>query len=332
MEAIKIEDGEIVTAPGLYSNVPIERYHSGTLCDGPSISSSGLRTIFSESEMAYWINSPHNPQRLPQETKQHFSIGKAVHHLVAGEAEFTKHFSVLPDRFPDFKTAAAREWRDLQVSSGLTVLTAKDIDDIRGIAGVLPWQKGIDDCGLKNNALVRDHGVLSGLIEHTFAYRERGVWLLSRPDAVPNSSGDFADLKTTSSVADDDLSRAIGEYRYDMQAALCRMLARSVLGIDVGHFSLVFVMKKPPYAVRVVEIHHEDMDAAEADVRLAILAFERGMNTGKWPGPGGTQEDGRTIRVNGWSRTIANSRHQNLALELEMAGRSAARHQQEHAH
>lgn len=330
MDIRKIEDGEIITENGIYANVPIERYHSGTLCDGPTISSSGLRTIFAESEMAYWVNSPHNPERMPQPEKQHFSIGKAVHHLVAGEADFAKHFAVLPDRFPDFKTAAAREWRDMQVAAGITVLTAKDIEDIRGMAGILPWQKGIDDCGLKNNALVRDHGVLSGLIEHTFAYREKGIWLLSRPDAVPNSSSDFADLKTTTDVSDDALSRTIGEYRYDMQAALCRILARNVLGIDVEHFSLVFVMKKPPYAVRVIEIHHEDIEAAEADVRLAIRAFERGMKTGKWPGPGGTQEDGRTIRIKGWARDVANARHQNLTLELEMAGASAAP-QQEHA-
>ena len=41
-------DGNQITTPGMYSGIPLDSYHRGDICDGASVSSSGLRknTLF----------------------------------------------------------------------------------------------------------------------------------------------------------------------------------------------------------------------------------------------------------------------------------------------
>ena len=48
-----------VSVPGVYA-LSMAEYH-GDLCVGPSISSSGLRTIWSRSPAHYFHASPYNP-------------------------------------------------------------------------------------------------------------------------------------------------------------------------------------------------------------------------------------------------------------------------------
>ena len=47
-------DGGSIGRPGLYENMTLESYHSRDVCDGVSISSSGLRKI-SRSPAHYWV-------------------------------------------------------------------------------------------------------------------------------------------------------------------------------------------------------------------------------------------------------------------------------------
>jgi hypothetical protein len=44
---MKIEEwnGATITSPGVYSDVPLDIYHSQEICDGPSVSSTGLRRV-----------------------------------------------------------------------------------------------------------------------------------------------------------------------------------------------------------------------------------------------------------------------------------------------
>ena len=55
-------DGEKISRPCLVSGLPIDRYHAADICDGPSISSSGLRTIFSKSPAHFWAESALNDE------------------------------------------------------------------------------------------------------------------------------------------------------------------------------------------------------------------------------------------------------------------------------
>jgi hypothetical protein len=318
---IREYSGQVITEPGIYANVPMAKYHSGKLCAGPSISSSGLRKIFSESEMAYWVESPLNPNRLIPKEKEAFILGRATHHLALGEAHFHKQFTIRPETLDGSKWNGNRHvcqnWEAQRQLEGLTILTPGQKEQILGMAGVLPWQANLEDSGLANSRMVQD-GILNGMIEHTIAFQdqETGIWLLSRPDAIPLDSTMNGDLKTTEDVSFSKLEMTISDWRYDMQAALARWALRVVCNIELTNFALVFVMKQPPHAVRVIEIKHGDMDEAEKDLRVAIRAFARGIETGRWPGPGGTQMDAMFVGVTKWARDRANARRAFLEQEL----------------
>jgi hypothetical protein len=106
---------------GLHRIGPIDTYHS-QCCVGPSISSSGLRTLFLKSPAHFWCESNLNPKREEQPTKEAFTLGRAAHHLLLGEDAFSTLFIVRPDRFDSWRTDASKAWRAEQEAAGRTVL------------------------------------------------------------------------------------------------------------------------------------------------------------------------------------------------------------------
>ncbi|WP_051356395.1 PD-(D/E)XK nuclease-like domain-containing protein [Azorhizobium doebereinerae] len=304
IEVRTIAPGKKIAEAGVY-DLPMEDYHAQP-CDGPSVSSSGLRTVFSVSPAHFWAESSLNPNRDEQKDKGHFALGRAAHHLILGEADFRRIFSVRPSEFPDWRTKASQEWKAKQALERKTVLVPADLDLISGMAG-----------SLATHPLVQ-HGILNGEIERSLLWRdpETGIWLKSRPDAIPTDSGDFSDLKTTTSVAPDDIQRTIGDYRYDMQAAVVRRAAREVLGVEMVSFNLVFVEKTAPFCVSVVEIPPADIDMADIDLQVALRTIAHCLETGKWPGPGGTQSDARSIYISDWMRKRNEARRAFLEQEL----------------
>ncbi|MGP9819238.1 PD-(D/E)XK nuclease-like domain-containing protein [Salinarimonas sp. NSM] len=299
--------GEVITEPGVYGSVPMERYHGADLCDGPSVSSSGLRTLFSQSPAHYFATSPLNPNRVERTETQAFSLGRAAHHLLLGEADFARHFAVRPDEWKDWRTNAAKAWRDEQEAAGLTVLKPDDLDAIRGMAA-----------SLAANPLVAA-GILNGAIEQSIVWKDAGtgLWLKVRPDAIPGDGNDVADLKTTTSVAYDALAKTVAEYGYAMQGALIREGFRQVLGRDLETFSLVFVEKTAPWCCRIVTLKTEDLDLGADAIRVALRVFARCLERGEWPGPGGTQGDAEFLEIPEWARNRV--RMQIEALKMEAA-------------
>ena len=201
-------DGKPISRPGIYSGVDMATYHGANLCVGPSISSSGLRTIFSESPMKYWITSPYNPKRLVPPDSRAFILGRACHHLVLGEDDFKRFFVVRPPEYPDEKTGEMKKWTraakfcktwEAEAEAlKLSILTPEELETIKGLAGIQPWQDGLTDSGLLNNAMVRA-GALHGLVEHTVVAqdKETGCWIKARPDVIPLDSTEASDFKTT---------------------------------------------------------------------------------------------------------------------------------------
>jgi hypothetical protein len=322
-------DGEPISAPGIYSGVPMSVYHSADLCVGPSISSSGLRTIFDPAQgpMAFWVYSPLNPHRQEKPDSEAFILGRAAHHLFLGEADFGRHFTVEPETYPDSKTGQlkpwsnnsnfAKEWKEHVASEGLTVLTRKQLEQIKGMAGVLPWQKGLEDSGLANNAVVQA-GALRGLIEHTIIAKdeETGVWLKSRPDVIPTASLEFNDFKTSADVSDEAIRKTLDSFRYDMQADLASVCLEQAIGKPFTSHAFIFASKAVPHATNVAELDAEDLQEAAKDNRTALRTFARCLETGRWPGPAGTRGDAAVIGRSAWNRTRAADRRAYLEREL----------------
>jgi len=310
MEPRILKPQEKITEAGLYANVSMSRYHGPDLCDGWSASSSGLRKIFNASPAHYWSESSYNPHRAERTETSSLILGRAAHHLLLGESHFEREYVIRPDEIDGAPWQGNRKvckaWLAEAALSGKTVLKGDQVDQIKGMSQ-----------SLAAHPLVQA-GILNGLIESTMVYRDldTGIWIKGRPDAMPSDCADFADLKTTTSVTDEDLQRTIFDYGYHMQGAVIGMCAREVLGIEMSSFSLVFVESKPPHCCRVVTLTPADIELGEQQVRVALALFEQGMRTGHWPGPGGTQTDASYISLPPWGEQKIKDRIAQLEREI----------------
>lgn len=298
MEILKIEAGEIISEPGIY-DVPIDWYHC-QCTDGPSISSTGLRKLL-RSPAEFWKTSDLNPHRVEEEDREAFILGRAAHHLILGEKDFAKHFVVRPEEAPDGRAwngnnGSCKQWLETQKRKGMTVLTPKQIETIRGMAGLLPWQAGMTNCGLANTPIVMA-GALSGEIERSLIWKIGDIWLKARPDAIPDD-GDFADLKTTSTGMEDrDLSRVVFERGYHVQGALVGMGAHAVLNRQMTGFHLIFVDTGTVHAVSVRTLAEEDIVLGERQIFAGLKIFEHCLETKVWPGPTARQADAQRLSL-----------------------------------
>ena len=300
MKSIRWE-GETITKPGLYENIPIEIYHAGHICDGPSISSSGLRTIFNESPAHFFAQWRGNPLAEEQEERRHFIVGRAAHHLHLGQADFSSLFIVEPEEYEgdggeikkwNNNARDCKIWHKRQRDAGKSVLKIKEAEQIVGMAAEL-----------SRNPIVA-HGALAGLVERSIFWKDQktGIWLKSRPDAIPGDSGDFVDYKTTESVEWTHLVRSIGDFGYHQQGALIRQAAREVLDIKSPSFTLVFQEKKKPHCVRVVTLKDSDLDRGDKQNRIALDTFAACLKANHWPGPGGEREDAEYIELSEYAK------------------------------
>lgn len=280
---------QLIRNPGVYG-LSLADYH-GQPCDGPSISSSGLRRIIKESPAHYWAHSSLNPDRVEDDETQALLLGRAAHHLLLGEDDFSTLFIARPDRFDSWRTKEAKAWKEGQEADGRTVLLSGQLEQIRGMAR-----------SLAKHPLIQA-GILNGEIEQSLIWKDKDtdIWCKARPDAVPNDSGDFADLKTTPSVRDEALQRTIAEFAYQQQGALICDGYTAITGNKATSFSLVFVEKEPPHCVRVVTLKDDDLARGERQNNAALKIVKRCLESGEWPGPG--RADAEFISLPPWEQS-----------------------------
>ena len=297
-------DGQRISRPGIYARIPLDDYHRGDICDGPSISSSGLRALWSKSPAHFWDASPLNPMRCEPEDKKQFIIGRAAHHLVCGEVGFSDHYIIRPEKAPDGRdwhgaNKSCIKWLADQKAARLTVLTPDDAEAIRGMA-----------ISLGKNRLMQN-GILSGLVERSIFWRDKktGVWLKVRPDVISTDSGDYADLKTTPSVLYRDTQRSLDDFGYCQQGALV-LEGATELDLPINTFSLVWVEKKRPYCVRVQTLIDEDIARGAKMNRFCIDTFQACFIAKHWPGPGDDRADAEYIQLSDHARKRIDDRLQ----------------------
>ncbi len=297
--------GGVIRAPGIYVGLPIDRYH--TQCtDGPSISSSGLRTIWSESPAHFWAHSSLNPNRIEPKDNPAFNVGRLAHKLlIEGREGLEKDFAIRPDVWSDWRTKEARVWKDQQILAGKTVVTEEDLAAVTGMAE-----------SLARHPLVKA-GILDGRVERSLIWKDRetGIWLKARPDVIPNGSGLVADLKTTTSVRTDALERSLGDYGYHVQAALVGMGLKATLAVDMEEFALVWVEKTAPWCVRVTTLSGADIERGQMQVRAALRTFADCLKSGRWPGPGGDRQDGEYLTLPAWAAKRIDTELELIAAE-----------------
>lgn len=315
-------DGKPIARPGAYSGVSMAAYH-GRLCEGDSASRSQLWKLIDKSPAHLWIGHYSNPDREPEAPNDAKRFGRAAHHLLLGEADFHDTFALQPEVYPegaDFPAMIGNEkpwhngakwcraWRAQEEGAGREIITAKELETVRRMAG-----------GLNAHPMVRA-GILNGFIETAIVARHpaTGVWLKIKPDALPTDGPDVADLKTIADISDEGIEKAIGDSGLFMQGALTRMVY-NLLGLPFASFSCVFAEKSAPYCVRVKTLTDGDLDLGTQAVETALRVYAHCLKSGvAWPGPGGSQTDAEYAQMTSWKRGQIERRIATLEKEMTL--------------
>ncbi|MCC5777892.1 PD-(D/E)XK nuclease-like domain-containing protein [Nitratireductor sp. B36] len=292
-------DGKTITEPGVYSGITLDQYHQKRdLLDGPSISKSALKWLlpaYGGSPKAFWGRWAWNPDHVRQNSTKAMDFGKAAHALLLGDEVFSAKFAVRPEKAPDGRNwnannSSCAAWMDEH--KHLTVITSDQIERIKRIA---------EDA--QNYPLIQ-MGVLNGRVERSMFWKdeETGIWLRSRPDAMPNADGVFADLKTASKFDEDFLERQIFDAGYFLQAAMTRMICRS-LGIPFETFVLVYVLNDDVPDTAHVEISAHDIDRGERVIRWCLNTIRHCLDADNWPGARPFAGGERHIQMKPWAKS-----------------------------
>jgi hypothetical protein len=273
-----------IAAPGIYGGVAIEDYHSAEFCGAAhAVSSSDLRTCWAYSPRHMFHKWRCNPNRAQDNATKPMILGRATHHLLLGEAHFKTLFVGQPDKVRSEKDGIVpwnnnrtecKEWNEEQRKAGRTILKDGELEAIVGIGrSIAAWPAAMD--------------LLRGEVECSMVARdpETGLLLLARPDAIPTTSGDFADLKTIADISDYGIATAIGSNGYHQQGALVWECCE-LLGMEFTSFNLVFVESKPPHCVRIIVVDEDDLTRGRLQNRHALRQIRHGIDHRDWPMPG----------------------------------------------
>jgi hypothetical protein len=275
----------IISEAGAYPDIPNSDYHrNAELLPGPSLSSSGCKTLLKQSPFHFWFNSPLNPDRPPEDDKPHFAFGRAAHDYILLPDTFSDEYMILSEDFSWAKTRAcadeieaANAWK----ATGRTVLTHDQALAVEA-AGE----------SLKANPLAVS-ALTNGETEVTLAHQdeETGVWLRARPDFLPNTVKSLrevrivADLKFMAGThcSPGGFSRQLGNFGYHISAAFYFDAIKAVYGDEPTHWLHIVVEREPPYTVSLYELPLEDIQRGRYEKREGVRKFADCLESGRWP-------------------------------------------------
>ncbi|MEU8839993.1 PD-(D/E)XK nuclease-like domain-containing protein [Streptomyces roseus] len=272
----------VLLAPAIVDGLPAEDYHA----DRDSVSSSGLRKLLAPgcpAQFKYDLDHPQPP-------KKEFDLGHAAHLLVLGEGP---ELEVID--FPDWKTKAARELKELAYAEGKVPLLAKDHDMVQAMA-----------------AAIRQHPIAGGLFTPGTGIAERSIFFTDpatgvrcrvRPDWLKQLPGMnlCVDYKTCADANPEAVSRAIRDRAYHQQDALYTDGIDAAMPADDGtRFIFVFQSKTAPYLITVRELDQQSRDIGRARNDRALRIYADCTTTGEWPDWTGPVTEIPTISMPTW--------------------------------
>jgi hypothetical protein len=277
--------GPIITAKGAYPDIPASEYHGNPrLLPGPSLSASGAKLLLEKSPAHFYHQSALNPDRKESDAA-HFAVGRAAHDLILLGGDWERNYHITPPGFSRAKTVAMAEEiaaADYAASKGKTIIRHEDMELVKRIA---------DQIG--GNEAAR-HALMRGVPEMTLAWQDEatGVWLRARPDFLPQTCIDGADVRIVSDLkfmsathcSPRGFAKAMDQFGYTLAAAHYSEGIYRVFGKAPTGFVFVVVEKEPPHTVSLYYPPPEDIDRGRAMMRRAIDLFAACLKRGEWPG------------------------------------------------
>jgi hypothetical protein len=296
-----------IDKPGIYTDFPIGDYFADP-CPVPSLTQSIAKLIVEQSPAHAKQAHPRlTPMQDDGEEKYNRAmvVGDVVHKLILGRGK-----DVEICRYENWKTKAARDFRDDVQEGGRIAILEKDAERAKEVAAVaLIFLKGhevgaLPEIATRIDVFARCQALLLngsespaivGDSELVLAWQEESGWRLQPRELtwfrslVDLSSNDFTriwDIKTTArALPPHEVGRKMSDDGWDIQAA---MIER---GLNVLHpetagrrkFFFVSIEQFPPYGVLVNELAESVLTIGRSKLAYAVERWQESMATGVWP-------------------------------------------------
>lgn len=254
-------------------------YHNDTT----HISQSGLKLI--ERAPAHYWQRYLSPDK-KEHDNQAFAIGRAFHRATTEPETFFQHYIVSPGKLDRRTKEGKQKWSEFEAAAqGRAILQAASPD-----TGTK--QRDLDyDTVMRMSESARKHPLGARFIRsgmgkaeecHYWIDEETGVRCKAMTDWRAGGSV-IIDLKSTDDASPQGVRRSIRKYGYDFQTAFYLDALFATTGVRHDFFFL-FTEKKAPYLSAAYVLTPEDIQAARARYRDALITYRECLQTGMWPG------------------------------------------------
>ena len=242
-----------------------------------NMSYSSIKKI--NQSIEHWINS-----KIEKKDTDAMMFGKAVHAYLLDRELFNKTFAI--SQFDSFRSKEAREWKALQQSNGISLITQEDMDKLNQIRigfcqnPEIPLNFDINITG-ENETLDYTFNGEKGIdydVEKRFEFTMRKQKVVGYYDyfrRIPNNDYDIiVDLKTIADASDDDkLSREIIDRGYYIQKLLYET-AYEYHNKKRCIFQLVWIENKAPFGIKIGYMPDEYDEKAKNIIFNAIETYK----------------------------------------------------------
>jgi hypothetical protein len=210
-----------------------------------------------------------------RESTSAMDTGSLIHAILAGSQD-----GISVGAFDDFRTNAAKTWRDDVRATGKIPVLAVDYAEAQIAAGYVRSRAA-------NGITVRSPFSPEAKHEVTAIWQDGDVFCRARYDVLISDADRCADIwdwKSTKDISDRGIEKATANYRYDIQAAFY-MRGLEALGFKPHQLSFIFVFFEPvaPFTVRRVVLSGEYLTQAKKEVSAAIAMWQECQKTQSYP-------------------------------------------------
>lgn len=254
--------------PGIHQ-LGSDHYHADP-CDRPSLSASLAHVLLSSSPKHAWTAHPRLNPDFQRTEEAKFDVGNVCHSLLLQGIETAE---VLP--FPDWRTNAAKEARDLARSHGRIPMLTKHAHEVEQMVGAVKLQLPLFN--------VTPPLLQNGKPEQTLVWEEAGVLCRARLDWLRDDHAAVDDLKTTSRSANpEQWSRTLFGIGADIQAAFYLRGIKALTG-KTPEWRWIVCETAPPYAMSVISPGPAAVELGNAKVDRALELWRTCLATDEWP-------------------------------------------------
>lgn len=238
-----------------------------------AVSRSGLMDLL-RSPQHFWYK--HMSGLADHEETNALKIGTAFHCLLLEPNLFNDKVLVWSGAPRNTKEGKAEYADALENANGRVIIKQSEFDQLKLMAQSIKDQPA---AGKLINS--------SGKVEASFFYHDQthDVMAKARPDFW-REDGIVIDLKTTVDASEDEFSKSIANYGYDVQAFMQMEAVERVTGNRPQAFVFIAVEKDPPYACAFYQADEDLLRCGEYRYHMLMEKYASCYKSGKWPGYG----------------------------------------------